>query len=174
MLRGKDPFGRKSIMTRNPNEWLRYEEIVSLLGKKPTDKTNLFDYLCIKLPNEVFCIDNVRSVTPSWTIDKNGYLALYNLMNNDFKRCVIEWVLTTFDYCTSNGRIVLRGQNALMERFLIRYDIYPSEAEKSNLRRVIDRWLHEENINFNSYYSIDMKYHDEKEKRTPIQGIEFI
>lgn len=174
MMRGKDPTGREMKLKRDPSEWLEYEDIIKILGEKPSDKSSLLDYLCIKLPNEVFCIDRVHPVTPTWSIDTHGYSQLVTLINNDFKRSVIEWALATFDYCTSNGRIVLRAQQAMLERFLIRYSIYPSEAEKDSLRRVIDRWLHQEHCNFSCYSSFDMHYHDSSEHVAKVDGVEWL
>lgn len=174
MLRGKDPAGRELRFKRDPNEWLTYDEIALLMGEKPSDKSKLFDYLCIKLPTEVFCIDTIRPVTPTWCIDKYGYSTLFDLINNDFKRSVIEWALATFDYVTSNGRIILRGQSAMLERFLMRYGIDPTEDEKDSLRRVIDRWLHSERCNYSSAYHFDMRFKDPNERVIPIDSVEYV
>lgn len=173
MMRGKDPLGKEMKIRRLPDEWLTYEEIVKIMGEKPNDKTSLFDYLCIRLPTEVYCIDNVRAVSPSWSIDKAGYNKLATLIDNDFKRSVLEWALSTFDYCTSNGRVILRAQQAMLERYLIRYNIEPTEVEKDSLRRVISRWLHQEHCNFSSYTDFDMQYVDSKEDIIPIDDVEW-
>lgn len=174
MMRGKDPSGRQSKVKRDVQQWLKYEDIVQILGEKPNDKTDLFDYLCIKLPTEVYCIDDVRPVTPTWSIDKHGYNRLLQLINNDFKRSVIEWALATFDYCTSNGRLVLRAQAAMLERYLIRYNIEPTWEEKDSLRRVIDRWMRQEHCNYSCYSNFNMQYKDEREREAPIEGVEWI
>ena len=174
MMRGKDPSGKQQRMKRDPQQWLKYEEIVQILGEKPSDKTDLFDYLCIKLPTEVYCIDDVRPVTPTWSIDKHGYNRLIQIINNDFKRSVVDWALATFDYCTSNGRIILRAQTAMLERYLIRYNIEPTWDEKDSLRRVIDRWLRQEHNNYSCYSNFNMQYKDAREREAPIEGVEWV
>lgn len=174
MMRGYDPTGKDFRMKRDPQQWLRYDEVMRLTGEKPNDKTQLFDYLAIRLPTEVFCIDTVRPVAPTWSIDKFGYNRLSVIMGNEFKRTVVDWALATFDYCTEQGRIILRAQQNMLERFLMRYHIDVSDTEKDSMRRVIDRWLKEEHCNYSSYTSFDMRYHDVKERQINIDGIEWV
>lgn len=174
MMCGKDPTGKFLRLKRDKTEWLKYEEIVKLMGSKPNEKTSLFDYLCIRLPHEVFCVDDVRPTSPTWCIDRFGYNKLVTLINNDFKRSVIEWALATFDYCTSNGRIVLRAPTSMLERYLIRYGIDSTASEKDSLRRVIDRWFNEQHCNFSSYSTFDMTYRDSREQEAPIEGVEWL
>lgn len=174
MMRGYDPTGKDFRMKRDPQQWLRYDEVMRLTGEKPNDKTQLFDYLAIRLPTEVFCIDTVRPVAPTWSIDKFGYNRLSVIMGNEFKRTVVDWALATFDYCTEQGRIILRAQQNMLERFLMRYHIDVSGTEKDSMRRVIDRWLKEEHCNYSSYTSFDMRYHDVKERQINIDGIEWV
>lgn len=173
LMRGKDTLGKEQRLKRNASDWLQYDEIVQLMGFKSSAKSSLFDYLCIKLPTEVFCIDDVRPVTPTWCIDAHGYNRLYELLNNDFKRTVVDWALATFDFATSNGQLVLRAQQSMLERFLIHYNINATEDEKDNLRRVIDRWLRAEHSNFTSYSSFSMQYDDTIERRLTVKGVEW-
>lgn len=174
MMRGYDPTGKVFRMKRDPQQWLKYAEVMQLMGEKPNDKTQLFDYLAIRLPTEVYCIDTVKPVSPSWCIDKYGYNRLVMIIQNEFKRSMIEWALATFDYCTENGRIILRAQQSMLERFLMRYHIDPSDTEKDSMRRVIDRWLKEEHCNYSSYSTFDMRYQDRKEENIPIDKIEWV
>ena len=95
------------------------------------------------------------------------------MLKNDFKRSVVEWALSTFDYCTSNGRIVARSQTGMLERFLMRYGIEQSIQEKDNLRRIIGRWLHAEHKNFSAYSYLDMQYEDGSENEYHIDSIEW-
>ena len=117
--------------------------------------------------------NTVRPVTPTWNLGVHGLRQLLILLNNDFKRSVVEWALSTFDYCTSNGRIVARSQTDMLERFLMRYGIEQSTQEKDNLRRIITRWLHDEHKNFSSYSCLDMQYEDGNENEYPIDSIEW-
>lgn len=174
MLSGRHPLGGKVKEKRNPSEYLTYSEVEFLVGHKDYNKSDNEDYLCIKLPNEVNVVDTVRLVTPTWNLDTNGIRNLVYMLNNDFKRSVIEWVLSTFDFCTSNGRVIVRCQSAMLERYLMRYGIEPTEYEKDSLRRVINRWCSSEHNNFRSYSCLDMNYEDSMEMKYPTDNIEWI
>ena len=171
MLNGRRPIGGKVVVKRNKTEYLTYAEVQYLSGRLGNAKTTNEDYLCIKLPNEVEVVDTVRSVTPSWNIDEHGVRRIICLLNNEFKRSVVEWALASFDFCTSNGRVVCRSQSAMLERFLMRYGIEPSVQEKDNLRRVIDRWIHNEQNHFNVYSCLDMQYKDSQEHQLQVDEI---
>lgn len=173
MMCGCSPSGGKPIVQRDKNEYLTFAEVQTLLGHRGYDKSASVDYLCIRLPNEIEVVDTVRTVTPSWNIDTQGIRALTLLLNNDFKRSVIEWALATFDFCTSNGRVICRGQTALIERFLMRYDIEPTKQEKDTLRRIIERWLKTEHNYFTAYSCLDMRFRDAKESIAAINSFQW-
>lgn len=174
MMCGKDPRGGVVKLARDKDEWLTYKEVIQILGQKQNDKTDQFDYLCIKLPTEVYCIDDVRPVTPTWSMDSYGYNRLCELINNDFKRSLVDWSLATFDYCTSGGRIILRAQAAMLERYLMRYGIEPSQTEKDSLRRVIDRWFRQVHCNYSSYSTFDIEYKDASERVAKVDAVEWL
>ena len=173
MLNGRHPIGGNVVQKRDASEYLTFGEVEQLNGYHEYDKSSNEDYLCIKLPSEVCLFDTVRPVTPTWNINIVGMRQLIVMLNNDFKRSVVEWALSTFDYCTANGRVVCRSQSAMLERFLMRYGIDPTTTEKDNLRRIIDRWLRTEHNNFRAYSCLDMDYEDDKEKRLPITGVQW-
>ena len=159
------------MFKRDPHEYLSFEEVQQLNGKQEYSKSDNEDYLCVKLPSEVEVVDVVRQVTPSWNLSSRGLRQLLVMLNNDFKRSVVEWALSTFDFCTSDNRIICRRQTAMLERFLMRYGIEPSETEKDCLRRIINRWLTSENNNFKAYSCADMQYVDDKERIFPVDDI---
>lgn len=173
MLCGRHPSGGKVIIPRNREDYLTFDEVQQLCGRRDYDKSASEDYLCIRLPSEIEVIDTVRTVTPSWNLDAAGIHQLIILLNNDFKRTTVEWALSTFDFCTSNGRIICRAQSAMLERFLMRYNIEPTPQEKDSLRRVIDRWMRTEHANFSAYSCLDMQYTDSKDKKYPIDGVKW-
>lgn len=173
MMSGRHPVGGKMIVKRDRNKYLSFAEVCHLSGHTDYHKSANEDYLCVRLPTEVEVVDTVRSVTPSWNLTISGVRQLIVLLNNDFKRSLVNWALSTFDYCTSGGRIVCRGQSAMLERYLMRYGIEPTRDEKDNLRRIIDRWLRTEHNNFKSYSCIDMTYPDSKEKVLDIDSVEW-
>lgn len=164
MKRGMDPLGQRQVVKRNRTEYLTLEEVQHLCGKSDYVKSHNEDYLCIKLPREVEVVDTVKVVTPSWCLDRYGVRRLNELLKEDFKRRLVEWSLATFDFCVSNGRIVCRSQQGMLERFMMRYGMEPTQEEQDNLRRVIERWLQEDHNQFKAYSCFDMKYIDSNEK----------
>lgn len=174
MLNGRHPLGGNMLVTRDNSEYLTYDEVLHLNGNKEYSKSDNEDYLCIKLPSEIEVIDTVRAVTPTWNLDRSGIYKLLELLNNDFKRSVVEWALATFDFCTANGKIIARSKAAMLERYLMRYGINPSTEEKDNLRRVVERWLKLEHNFFKAYSCLDMQYEDMSESEHHIDEISWL
>lgn len=174
MLHGRSPLGGKPIVKRDPKEYLTFNEVQMLVGKKDYTKAANVDYLCIQLPTEIEVIDTVRDVTPTWNLDRDGVRQLSTFLNNDFKRTVMNWALATFDFCTCKGQVVCRAQSAMLERFLMRYEIEPTQAEKDSLRRIIERWMKTEHQYFSAYSCMEMRYLDEREARHLIRGVKWL
>lgn len=173
MMQGKHPNGGEVVTKRDPHEYLSFGEVQRFSGRQDYAKSDNDDYLCIKLPSEVEVIDVVRQVTPVWNLSTRGIRQLLLMLNDDFKRSVVEWALATFDYCTSDKRIIFRRQTAMLERFLMRYGIDQNESEKDALRRIISRWLTSNHSNFKAYSCADMQYIDDSEKRYCVDDILF-
>ncbi len=173
MMSGRNPLGGKVVVKRDRNQYLSFDEVCLLAGHTGYHKSANEDYLCLRLPSEVEVVDTVRTVTPSWSLTAPGVRQLIVSLNNDFKRSLVDWALATFDYCTSNGRIICRGQTSMLERYLMRYGMEPTLTEKDNLRRIIDRWLRTEHSNYKAYSCIDMTYSDQREKVHKIDGVEW-
>lgn len=173
MMQGKHPNGGEVVTKRDPHEYLSFGEVQRFSGRQDYAKSDNEDYLCIKLPSEVEVIDVVRQVTPVWNLSTRGIRQLLIMLNDDFKRSVVEWALATFDYCTSDKRIIFRRQTAMLERFLMRYGIDQNESEKDALRRIISRWLTSNHSNFKAYSCADMQYIDDSEKRYCVDDILF-
>lgn len=164
MMAGRSPLGGTQVVKRDRRKYLTFAEVQNLCGKKDYDKSVNEDYLCIKLPHDVEVVDTVRVVTPTWNLTTQAVRRLVVMLNNDFKRSVVEWALATFDFCVAQGRIICRPQVAMLERFLMRYGIDPTAQEKDNLRRVIERWFKQEHCDFSAYSCLDMQYEDDSEK----------
>ena len=173
MMQGKHPNGGEVVTKRDPHEYLSFGEVQRFSGRQDYAKSDNEDYLCIKLPSELEVIDVVRQVTPVWNLSTRGIRQLLLMLNDDFKRSVVEWALATFDYCTSDKRIIFRRQTAMLERFLMRYGIDQNESEKDALRRIISRWLTSNHSNFKAYSCADMQYIDDSEKRYCVDDILF-
>ena len=171
MMQGRSPLGGNVVSKRNPHEYLSFDEVQQLNGKQEYSKSDNEDYLCVKLPSEVEVVDVVRQVTPSWNLSSRGIRQLLVVLNNDFKRSVVEWFLATFDYCTANGKIIARSKAAMLERYLMRYGIDASPEEKDNMRRVVERWIKSEHNFFKAYSCLDMQYEDMSEAEHHIDKI---
>lgn len=174
MMVGKHPAGGKAMVSRDASSWLTYNEVQRLNGRKDIAKGFNEDYLCIRLPSEVEIVDTVYPVKPTFTLDTHGVRALTVELNNEFKRSLVEWALSTFDFCTSKGKIIARPQNAMLERYLMRYGIEPTDEEKSVLRRIIGRWFKTEHCYFKAYSCMDMQYEDSRDKPKRIDGIQWV
>ena len=172
-MQGKHPNGGEVVTKRDPHEYQSFGEVQRFSGRQDYAKSDNEDYLCIKLPSEVEVIDVVRQVTPVWNLSTRGIRQLLLMLNDDFKRSVVEWALATFDYCTSDKRIIFRRQTAMLERFQMRYGIDHNESEKDALRRIISRWLTSNHSNFKAYSCADMQYIDDSEKRYCVDDILF-
>ena len=99
------------MIARDTNRWLTYNEVQLLNGRKDFAKGLNEDYLCIRLPSEVEMIDTVYHVKPTFTLDTLGIRQLSIALNNTFKRSLIEWALSTFDFCTSKGKVIARSRS---------------------------------------------------------------
>ncbi len=174
MLHGRAPLGGQVKVKRDHHRPLSYVEVMRLNGHTDYVKTDKEDYLCIKLPSEVVVVDTIRHITPTWNLSVEGMRELTVMLNTEFKRTVVEWVLATFDFCTSGSAITVRSQVAMLERFLMRYGIDPTETEMDSLRRVISRWMRTEHAHFSAYSCADMQFVDEKEHRIPVGNITWI
>lgn len=173
MMAGKSPIDGKPVFHRDSAEYLTFEEVQRLNGIRDYNKSDSVDYLCVKLPSEIEIVDVVKQITPSWTLIPYGVFQLTACLNNDFKRCVVEWALATFDFCTSNNTVRCRKHATMLERFLMRYGMDPTQAEKDNLRRIIERWFAADNNNFKSYSCADMQFVDSKEKAFSFERIKW-
>lgn len=173
MLCGRHPLGGKVILKRDKSDYLSYAEVQQLCGKLDNGKSAKEDYLCIKLPCEIEDVDVVRTVTNSWNLSVHGARNLVSVLNEDFKCCLMDWEISTFNYCVSNGRIIVRPRTAMLERFLMRYGIELSVKEKDYLRRSIDRWLMNDFCKLESYSCLDMRYVDSKERIIKINDIKW-
>lgn len=173
MLMGRHPAGGKVVMRRDIDSWLSFREVQQLSGRLTDGKGMNDDYLCIRLPSEVEVVDTVYSVKPTFTLDNHGVRALAVSLNNDFKRSLVEWALSTFDFCTSRGRIIARSHNAMLERYLMRYGIETSEEEKDVLRRIIGRWLRTEHCFYKSYSCLDMRFTDSRDRPHRIDEVQW-
>lgn len=172
MLCGRPPMGGRQSVARDRREYLTFAEVQHLNGQTDdTARTVNEDYLCIKLPSETLVVDTVRAVTPSWCLTDQGVRKLLIALNNDFKRRVVEWMISTFDVCTERGRIVIRQQIAALERFMMRFGIDPTEKEKDNMRRVIDRWMKTEHQYLSAYSCVDMQYIDKDERIINVDNV---
>lgn len=164
MMRGHTPDGSRKVLDRDASQWLSYKEILTINGGATNEKTDKYDYVCLKLPSEIYLDGRRYATTDTWTLSFHGCNALVQEVNNIFCLGVIDWFRSTAEYCFSNGRVIIRSQQSVMERFLMRYNIDVSDAEKQSLRRVIDRWLYKEHAIFKAYSCREMTYIDRNEQ----------
>lgn len=168
MLRGRRPDGSQLVMVRDPSSWLTYTEICNLEGRKLSHKTDSYDYLCIQMPKTVLVGDREMRTNASFSLAPNMASLLRNLLEDDFKRALLQWVVDTKDFCLNPTRIIDRTHAATLERFLMRFDIPVTQdgKEKDTIRRLLQRWLESAGSASGAYkaYDEDITYEDPKDR----------
>ena len=166
LLLGKTPDGSKQVLKRDPSVWITYEEICTIVGLKMGKRSLNYDYLCIAMPYTILINDREVRTNPAFSLSRECATGLQILLMRDFKRALIDWEISTQDFCIQPDRIVRRGHMNTIERFLMRYDIPVSKdgTEKESLRRQLDRWLNDARVLERAYRSIDIDFIDSTDK----------
>ena len=104
----------------------------------------------------------------SFSLAPNMASLLRNLLEDDFKRALLQWVVDTKDFCLNPTRIIDRTHSATLERFLMRFDIPVTQdgKEKDTIRRLLQRWLESAGSASGAYkaYDEDITYEDPKDR----------
>lgn len=162
MLAGRKPHGGEIVIQRDSSTWLTFQEICVLEGRKQSEASELYDFLCIQMPYEVLIGDRRMRTTASYNLTHAAAQIMQKLFVQDFQRALYEWELDTADFCIRPGMVIKRNHLDTLERFFLRYDIPVSNSrkERDSLRRQLDRWLKEANSLFRGYRNFDIAYSD--------------
>lgn len=112
------------------------DEEVSILSGIPTRKGEDFgEYLCVKLPNEVYSKNRIVKTTTQWQPSCAGAKRLIAVMTDEYWRVFFNYMDKERDWCISHD--LDRSVMESIERFINRYNIRNStdNKEKMTLKR---------------------------------------
>lgn len=146
ILQGIAPNGSNDVkVERNPADWPTYKEICMLEGRKLTDRSESYDFLCIRIPETVTINGNVKRTNHTYSLARKEAETLISLLIVEFNHALQEWEADNYEYCNTpdeNGNIIVRSFPNILERFLLSYDIPISKSarERDSLIRQMTRW----------------------------------
>lgn len=140
MLRGRLPQGGKTILVRNPEDYLSYAEICTLEQLTNRTKTDAYEFVCIQIPREIYTNGHVERTTKSYTLDSSAANALRKLLRESFIRTFLDFEKRNQIFAQTNN--IHRSDVEIMERFFMEYDVPVSHNlnERETLRRLKQRW----------------------------------
>lgn len=123
------------VLTPIDSETLSDREVMLLSGNTYFRGRDFGEYLCIRLPKEVFIKGTLYKVTGLWQLLNSGANQLIKLMNDEFWYAFVSYIRKDNEWCESNK--VHRSTLEQIERFMTRYNIRnsPDEVEKKTLKR---------------------------------------
>jgi hypothetical protein len=147
MLRGKAPAGDKTIVNRDPQEWLTTEEINTLNGLPRSKRMDSYDYLCIEAPKSVIVGHQYRQVTPSFTLPVPAANDLIRQLRILFVFRLSVWIRNEQMRCITIG-IPIRDIGMCIDHFFFHYEMNmgASGTDRDSMRRMAVRWLSEANL----------------------------
>ncbi len=144
MLNGRSPRGgRKTVIKRQPTEWLSMAEVTFLSGIAKTKKTESYDYLCIQAPKYVLIGNSWKVVTPSFTMNCRQAGELVRQLSNEFKRMLLHWVTQELFLCEKRG--IRRDATMCVDHFFYHYNVClgTNKPDRDSMRRMTARWMEE-------------------------------
>lgn len=141
ILHGRTPDGNQYIIQRSQKEWPSVQEISTLLGESCYGKQATNEYLCIKMPREVYHCKHVYRTSPSYCLPHDVARHLAATLNRKFCYEYLEWTEYRKEFARKQG--VKAKTIDIVEMFFTQFNfpvaILPTERE--SLRRMHTRWL---------------------------------
>lgn len=141
ILHGKNPAGSKMILQRNPKEWPSIQEICTLIGTACHGKQSGSEYLCIRMPREVYFNKHVYRTNAGYCLSYDVGIHLSAMLTRKFCYEYLEWTEYRKEFCRRQG--VKAKTIDTVEMFFTQFNfpaaILPNERE--SLRRYHTRWL---------------------------------
>lgn len=140
IVKGKLPYGGKTIISRDPASWPSPSEICTLEGRQLKLHEEMFDYLCIAAPREALIGGNVVRVTKTFALDGKTAQKMGNHLRNEFYHYFMEWCIQEHRIFRSKGLAITKAE--MMERFYAQYDIpMRPDARNINTMRILAKRL---------------------------------
>lgn len=141
ILHGRNPDGSKMILQRNPKEWPSIQEVCTLIGAACHGKQSGSEYLCIRMPREVYYNKHVYRTTAGYCLSYDVGVYLSAMLTRKFCYEYLEWTDYRKEFCRRQG--VKAKSIDTVEMFFTQFNfptaILPTERE--SLRRYHSRWL---------------------------------
>ena len=141
ILKGKSPDGSQTILRRDPGEWPSIQEVSTLIGAACHGKQSGSEYLCIRMPREVYYNKHVYRTTADYCLSYDIGIHLSAVLMQKFCYEYLEWTEYRKEFCRRQG---FRAKTIdIVEMFFTQFNfpaaILPTERE--SLRRYHTRWL---------------------------------
>ncbi len=158
ILHGRRPDGGKVVLTRNPKEWPKAQEICTLTGVAFSSRMQAADYLCVKMPNEIWLNNKTYRTNPSYAFSYDIAQHFVRMLSQEFYHVFLDWVEQDERFCNRMG--IHRKNIEVMERFLVQYNIPISvdSHDLETLRRMRNNWMKNakkrpnDRVNFNQVW----------------------
>lgn len=128
----KHSFGKCRFVEK---EELTESDVKERSDIKISSREGKSEFLCIKIPSEIFLDNRLMRVTKQWTLTSGGAIMLLGQFKEEFWTDFFDFISKERSWCATNG--VKRTLLDMIERFMLRYDIDCSadEVEKKTLKR---------------------------------------
>ena len=143
VLNGCSPQGGKTIVNRDSQQWPSIDEINTVTGIKRNNKTDGFDYLCIKAPKSVTLGPQYKEVKQSFTLPFQAANELVRQLRKEFIRILLWWITEELLYCNKRG--LHRDVIECIDHFFYHYQMClgTNKTDRDSMRRMAMRWLEE-------------------------------
>lgn len=152
LLHGKNTLGTKQITNRNSKKWISMPELFLLENIDGSQRKEIYDYICIEIPNEVYRNNKCIQIDSSFTIPFTNANMLAEYMQKEFFRAIIEWIKQDKEYCSLQK--LPFSKTTSLEGFLAEYDIHNSEDnhERESIKRNMNRFIQINKVYGNNKY----------------------
>lgn len=141
ILHGKKPTGGEVIIRREAKDWPSGKEICTLIGAAYHGKQASSEYLCIRIPREIYCNKHAYRTNSCYCLSYDTGIYLSSMLTRKFCYEYLEW--TEYDKEFARRQGIKRKTVETVERFFTQFNfpaaILPTERE--SLRRMHTRWL---------------------------------
>lgn len=124
-----------SPSSKTKGEYLADTDVSALSGVASRNDEGVNEYLCIRLPEEVYANGRISKTNGQWQLTNAGAKRMAAQMTDEFWRIFFVYMDRDREWCVGHG--VERSILDAIERFMAKYDIRNSSdnKEKMTLKR---------------------------------------
>lgn len=141
ILKGYTPDGKRKIIHRDPSKWPTPSEVCVCNGTICKSKQRACDYLCIKMPPDVYQSRKVLRTNNNYCLPYDAAVKLKDWFYYEFCREYLNW--TEYDQECAKREGVNRSMTVTTEKFFAQFNFRGniSETSRDSLRRLHLRLL---------------------------------